>query len=286
MSEEQAMNERRGTDAQRSLLDQWVTALARLPTIEVIWLEGSLVDGRANPWSDIDLRAAVADAAYEELWEQRSVFLEGIGDYLLLWNKGFLRALTAGGVLVELAVRRSSELDAQELYEWKILLNRLPEGPPAFRELPLRSVAETWPGTPVTPADVRNRTLFIIHNMAIVGQDFHNGEVCAQAYTLDYLRSELFQVMYQRLGIRMGKRNKELSRIFPPEFIADLKSTYTGDGQSALDPGAMAAAQLRTLAALGKHLQALGEQVGSGFERVWFDRMYRQVRKDLGRWIG
>src|SRR3712207_6180562 len=128
-----------GAEAQRRLLERWVAALARVPSVELIWLEGSLVEDRANPWSDIDLRVCLDDAGYETLWEAeegRASLLEGIGEHLLLWNQGFMRALTAEGIVVELAVRRASEVEGLELYEWKFLLNRRPEGLPAFRKLP------------------------------------------------------------------------------------------------------------------------------------------------------
>jgi hypothetical protein len=172
------------------------------------------------------------------------------------------------------------------MYEWKFLFCRQPAGPPRFEKLPERSVAETWPSDPVSVEDVRRRTHFALLNLAIAAQDFCRGEVCAAAYTLDYLRHELFEVMYQRLGIRFGKRNKELSRFFPAEFIADLKSTYTETGQSALDLAAIAAAQIRTLSALGKHLQALSDQVGGGFEPEWYSRLLAKLERDLSRLVG
>ena len=87
--------------------------------------------------------------------------------------------------------------------------------------------------------------------------------------------------MYQRLGMLVGKRNKHLSQIFPPDFIADLESTYTGEGESALDLAAQAEAQIRTMAALGKHLESFSDQVGGGFEPVWFERLFWKMRDDL-----
>jgi predicted nucleotidyltransferase len=273
-------------ELQHAVLDRWVASLAQLPAVRVIWLEGSLVDGRANPWSDIDLRLGIDDEAYEAQWEKdRSDLLEGLGEHLLLWDRGFVRALTTDGIIVELGALKTSELEGRELYEWKVLFDRRPEEPPAFKKLPERSTAETWPGPPVTVEDVHNRTLFILHSLAIAAQDFWRGETCAQAFTLDYLRSELFQILYQRLGIRFAKRNKELSRIFPAEFIEDLKSTYTQPGQSALDPAAIAAAQVRTLSALGKHLQALSDQVGGGFEAEWYPRLLARLTRDLSRLV-
>jgi hypothetical protein len=271
---------------QQRLLERWVDSLSRLPDVEVIWLEGSLVDERAHPWSDIDLRVAVADDAYDWFWEQdRSLLLEGLGEHLVLWDTGFVRAVTAESIIVELAIRKSSELEGEELYEWKFLLNRLPEGRPHFRHLPERSTAETWPAPPVTVEDVRHKSNVMLHLLALAPQDFYRGERLAAAYALDFARTVLFQTMYQRLGIRFSKRAKELSQIFPAEFMADLESTYMEGGQSALDPTALAAALIRTFAALRKHLQAQSEEVGGGFEPAWFDRLFAKMQDDIHRLV-
>jgi hypothetical protein len=280
----------RATDGilpQQRLLERWVEALSQLPAVDVIWLEGSLVDGRAHPWSDIDLRIALADEAYDRLWEQnQSSLLEGLGEHLVLWDSGFVRAVTTEGIIVEVAALKTSELPSQELYEWRFLLNRLPEGSPRFRKLPARSTAETWPSPPVAADDVRKKTAVMIHVMALVPQDFFRGERAAAAYTLDFVRGVLFQTLYQRLGIRFSKRAKELSQIFPAEFLTDLESTYPEGGDSALDLTALAAALIRTFAALGRHLQAQSEQVGGGFEPEWYDRLFRKMRADIEGLIG
>src|SRR5438067_10561921 len=132
----------RDAEAQHQLVERWVASLASLPAVEVIWLEGSLVDDRANPWSDIDLRVAVTDEGYMQLWEtDRTPLLEALGECRLLINSGFVRALTAEGIIAELLVHKTSEIQELELYEWKLLFHRLPDGPPRFRKLPLRSTA-------------------------------------------------------------------------------------------------------------------------------------------------
>jgi hypothetical protein len=77
-----------GAEAQQRLAERWVTSLAQLPAVEVIWLEGSLVDDRANPWSDIDLRIAIADDAYELLWQDnRAAVMEGLGEHRFLFSQ-------------------------------------------------------------------------------------------------------------------------------------------------------------------------------------------------------
>jgi hypothetical protein len=277
----------RDAEAQHRLVERWMTSLAQLPAVQVIWLEGSLVDDRANPWSDIDLRVAVTDEGYAQLWEtDRAPLLEALGEHRLLINGGFVRALTAEGIIAELLVLKASEIQGLELYEWKFLFHRAPDGPPCFKKLPMKTTAETWSGPPVSVEDVRNRTWFALYLMALIPPEFYRAETCSAAWGLEQARMELRQVMYQRLGIRFSKRAKELSQIFPPDFIEDLESSYTRAGQSALDPAAMAAAQVRTFTALGKHLQALSDQVGGGFEPEWYPRLLAKLTRDLSRIVG
>src|SRR6266567_2659406 len=111
-----------GAREQHRLVERWVASLSQLPAVEVIWLEGSLVDDRANPWSDIDLRVAVTDEGYAQLWEMdRAPLLEALGEHRLLINGGFVRALTAEGIIAELLVLKASQIQELELYEWKFL---------------------------------------------------------------------------------------------------------------------------------------------------------------------
>lgn len=50
---------------QKALLDRWMESLIEIPEIDLIWLEGSLVNlKRANPVSDIDIRLGISDNAY------------------------------------------------------------------------------------------------------------------------------------------------------------------------------------------------------------------------------
>ena len=46
---------------QQELLERWMKSLIEIPEIDLIWIEGSLVDlKRANPVSDIDIRFGIS----------------------------------------------------------------------------------------------------------------------------------------------------------------------------------------------------------------------------------
>ena len=122
------MPETASTVRQWELFRGWLDRLKEIPSVDLVWLEGSLADGRGNPYSDIDIRFAIADGEYEQLWgsgrthsngdaglpeltQAPSKLLTGLGEILLLETTDFVRALTADGLLVEAAALPTSHTD-------------------------------------------------------------------------------------------------------------------------------------------------------------------------------
>ena len=272
---------------QKALLDRWMESLIAIPELDLIWLEGSLVGGqRANPVSDIDIRFGIADDAYERLWrEDPTPLLEGMGEFLpLAWHWRFLTA--AEGLIVEIMAFRTSELDGKELYEWDVLFSRLPEGKPEFVKLPERPPAESWPEKEeLTAETVRKLTNGYLLMLAHAPASFHNGEFQSSCLTLDWVRIELLKVMYRRIGLAFPKRSKHLSEVLPKDFIEDLNETRIEAGRSPRDTSSVAEALLRTFKVVGRHLQALSDQAGGGFEAEWYDRLYGQTAEELRSFI-
>jgi hypothetical protein len=272
------------TTIQQATLSRWVATLSKIPEVEVIWLEGSLVDGtKANPGSDIDIRLGIADYAYERLWgHNKTEILSGLGNILRLIDSDWIRALTAEGVIVEIAVSKTSELDGRELDQWRFLLNRLPVGKPAFCQLPRQSPGETWTERePLTSAFVWNKTEIALAALANCPGPFYNNEYHSARFTLDSFRTELVKLMYRQVGVYFAKRYKHLSEILPPEFLTDLEYTYLAPAALPLDPAALADATLRLFEMTGKHLQQLSDRAGGGFEPEWYWQLHRQVGERL-----
>src|SRR5262245_17213126 len=96
---------------QRLVIGRWLEGLQQIPEVMLVWLEGSLVDERrANPGADIDVRLAISDEAYEQLWQaDKQQILAGLGPILRLIDADWIRALTVEGIVVEIAVYRASE---------------------------------------------------------------------------------------------------------------------------------------------------------------------------------
>jgi hypothetical protein len=269
-----------------ALVDRWVASLRPIPAVEVVWLEGSLAADRATPASDVDVRMSIADESYSQLWESdRSPLLAGLGEYLLLENT-FVRALTSEGIIFELWAYRTSQLQGLALYEWKILLNRLPSGEPHFLTTPPKTAGETWPERePLTPDVVRRRMNFSLVMMAEADAWFYNHEPHSLMLLLNVARDDLLQSMYRRIGLSYLKRAKHLSEIFPAAWLEELEKTYPYPCNSRLDTAALIRALIETFRLQGQHLHALAEQAGGGFEPLWYWRLHEQMSRKLEAFI-
>jgi hypothetical protein len=92
-------------------------------------------------------------------------------------------------------------------------------------------------------------------------------------------------LFYRRVGIYYAKRYKHFSDVLPPDHLADLAYTYQTGSTTPLDPAALAGALLRVCEMTGKHLQALSDQAGGGFEPEWYWRLHAQTAEKLRPWL-
>lgn len=270
------------TTKQWAILERWLPTLRQLPAIDLIWLEGSLASGRGNAGSDIDLRLAIADQAFAQLWEtDRTPLLAGLGEHIVVETR-YIRAITAEAVTVEVGAMKSSQVHGQELYEWETLFSRLPTGEPAFIKLPTRTTAEVWPAwEALTPEVVQKMTNLYLTTMVQVPAIFHSGEWHSAIFQLDRMRLELIQMMYRRLNIGYSSRYKHFSEFMPPAWKGQFLETYVQGDPTALEPAALARGYIRVLELWGEHLPVLGEQAGGGFQPEWFARIQAQVIAQL-----
>lgn len=266
----------------RDLLGHWLKSLANVSGVDLVWLEGSLVDNpKPNPAADIDIRFGIADGLFDRLWtEVPEELLSGLGDYLPL--NGNWRLLTATGIVVEIMAFRLSDLDGKEVNEWEILYSREPERAPSFRKMPARHPCETWPHPEKLDREkVEELTKMFLHYGATAPAPLHSGEMQAARFSLELIRAELMKLLFRRAGVWFFKRYKHLSEVLPAEFLADLDGTYYQSGSSPLDPRTVAMETIKTLEKVGKHLRAMSDQVGGGFEPEWYEMMLSSVREQL-----
>ena len=266
------------TAEQWALIQQWTDSVQQIPEVDVVWLEGSLASDRGNPCSDIDMRFAIADEAYKRLWEDdRSQVLAGLGEYYLLETR-FIRAVTTAGIVVELWSHRTSAVENLALFEWEILFSRLPTGQPNFSKLPSQTPAETWPDSKeLTPELVTDLMKFAITVMAHSPATLYNNEIQSARSGLDRARNELLlKILYRRSGLWYSKRYKHFSEIFPQAWLDDFAATYM-DSATPFDPAALARAHVRLFEMVGKHLQALSDEAGGGFDSRWFHHVFDKI---------
>ena len=270
------------TAKQWSVLNRWLPTLQQIPAIDAIWLEGSLASGRGNPGSDIDLRVAVADDAYDALWEtDRTPLLAGLGEHVIVETR-FVRAITTAGVTVELAALKTSEVEGRELYEWEVLFSRLPDGRPHFLQLPPDQHGKAWAAwDELTPELVRGYFNIYMTTMVQVPAIFYSGEWYSALWQLDRMRNELIKLMYRRLDMGYSTRYKHFNEFMPREWCEQFLATYVQGDPAQLQPAALARGYIRLLELWEEHLCGLGERAGGGFDANWFTQIRRQVTAEL-----
>lgn len=270
------------TAKQWAILERWLPTLKQIPAVDVIWLEGSLASGRGNPGSDIDLRVALADDAYRELWEtDRTPLLAGLGEHVIVETR-YVRAITAEAVTVELAAVKTSELEGRTVYEWELLFSRLPDGRPHFVQLPPEQHGKAWAAwDELTPELVQGYFNIYMTTMVQVPAIFHSGEWYSAIWQLDRMRNELIKLMYRRLDMGYSTRYKHFNEFMPREWCEQFVETYVQGDPAQVQPTELARGYIRLLELWSAHLQALDERAGGGFDVAWFERVRQQVTAEL-----
>jgi hypothetical protein len=266
---------------QRELLTRWVPILEGIPSIDLVSLDGSLANNaKANPNSDIDIRIAIRDSEYRNVWEENPTMILGaLGTRIPL--AGNWRHLTWDGLIVEIMVIKTSELDGMTFPDWEILFSRLPV-PPKFDRIPDCTPAETWPETDeLEPDAVARWTKVFLLAMAHTPSVYFRRETVAMRLQLDWMREELLKMIYRHFDLRAGVRPRHLSTIFSTKAMTDLESTYISESESISDTGAIAQATLRTLGLIRDYLKLLDGKAGGGFEPEWYNRMHGLLKDRL-----
>ncbi|MEZ4622269.1 MAG: hypothetical protein R2867_43110 [Caldilineaceae bacterium] len=224
-----------------------------------------LASGRGNPGSDIDLRVALADDAYGELWEtDRTPLLAGLGQYVIVETR-FIRAITAEAVTVELAAVKTRELAGRTLYEWELLFSQLPDGQPHFTQLPPEQEGRAWADwDELTEEMVRGYFNIYMTTMVQVPAIFYSGEWHSAIWQLDRMRNELIKLMYRRLDMGYSTRYKHFSDFMPQAWCEQFLETYVQGDPARLQPSALARGYIRLLELWEEHLQVLKEKAGGG----------------------
>lgn len=83
---------------QSELLDRAVAIYSTDARFPAGWLEGSLADGSADPYSDIDLHLCAVESAWDEVWNGRLSVIERIAPILASLD---VRGISAVGCLMQ-----------------------------------------------------------------------------------------------------------------------------------------------------------------------------------------
>ncbi len=99
------------------LLDRAVAMLSTDARFPAGWLEGSLADGAADPYSDIDLHLCVGENAWDEVWRSRRDVIERIAPILAsldIMGVFGVGCLIEGPVKLDVFFERETSLAARQ----------------------------------------------------------------------------------------------------------------------------------------------------------------------------
>ena len=99
-----------------ALLDRIVAQFSTDPRFLAGWLEGSLADGSADSYSDIDLHLCVEDSNWDETWRNRRTIIEEIAPVLAaleIMGAFGVGALLDGPVKLDVFYERRSGLSSR-----------------------------------------------------------------------------------------------------------------------------------------------------------------------------
>ena len=271
---------------QRALLDYWLPFLTEMQEIELVWLEGSMVNAeRENPGSDIDIRFAIADTCYDELWglNGEKIFAP-LGEVLPLERNSFI---TEQGILIEFSAHKTSEVIGKKVFEWEFLINRLPKGQPGFISPPGWLAHEKWPyNDKVTLSDfIDSTTKLLMRRLSVASTPFYYEEAHSAQRSLDALKLSLLNVQYYRHGVRPYMRANHLQQIFTPEALAQYEYIQFQKNENSFDHSAIAKATLRTFDVLIKNLKEMYEQAGIEAPDKWIQVLYQKTEEELQKFI-
>lgn len=271
---------------QRQLLAHWLPHLSKIQEIDLVWIEGSIASQkRENPGSDIDIRFAIQDHAFDDLWDSnRKKVFEPLGEIYIL---GPFRIVTERGILIESEAFKTSKVTGRTIFEWEILLNRLPEGQPNFKQKDMKSTTK-WPHPQeINLESISEVSKDILRRLSTASTPFYSSEPHSALFELHLLRLRVINILYWRSGITPFMRAKHLEQVFSEDFFKDYEYIQFKEDEYSLDFGSIAKATLRTFQQLKKHTEEIYDQVGSisDYPEKWFQLLYRQLETELQPFI-
>ena len=270
---------------QEERLDEWLPHWKAMDAIELIWVEGSMADPErlATPVSDIDLRFAIRDEAYERLWKNdRTALFQHCGPFKLP-ESGFFRGLFPPGLIVEAWAHEASKVDSLRPYLTRILHARERFDDFAFQSDEDRGIKTEFPNK-------------VEINRALIDTSYHwllwmeaqcfprsllKDETLSVAFGLDWNRLKIIELMYINNGVNYPNRNREFSRILSEEERLDLAKTYPGPTENLEDKGDLERIWNRLVDVWMRTLDRLGARIGYRVDRKWLDLSRAYVEKIL-----
>ena len=187
------------------LLDEAVRSLKQLDSVEVVAAAGSVADGIADKYSDLDLQCGVrGDIDSVSIAVRDSVFaLVEVGDHRWTVPNRILSIVTTDWLRVDVILVRLD--DPQDRFAHNALELVNTSGMPLARRSP--------PTLQPDPAALTEQVTRFLRSLGLVVRDLHRGDLRLCCLAVEFLVNELVTLMYQAEGLKRGAQKGSYSHL-------------------------------------------------------------------------
>ncbi|HXQ09907.1 MAG TPA: hypothetical protein VN805_02800 [Caulobacteraceae bacterium] len=261
------------TEEQGALLEALAAHLEREPTVQALWLAGSLGAGEGDAFSDVDLLVLAAEGGWQDLSETLARSLAGAFDAVLvepLFGGRVVNFITADWARFDLTIVERDGLARYDANRLRLVFNRGDAAPLARPDTPYR----TRPETVVRLAREFLRVLGLLPNA------LGRGELLNALSGVDILRRLTVELMHEENGIAPDRRGGALhpSRFLRAEQLAALAALppIVGERESLIEGN-------RALVTLFlPRAQALAGRIGAEWPQALEEACRRHLRTSIG----
>lgn len=267
-------------------------AVEQDPRIAAFWLQGSLADSTADPLSDVDAYLAIEDDAFDEVYSERTAFVQQLGSVLFVTDTTLpglrgLCCLLDGPVKLDLFYEALSAAPAVERPAVRVLIDKAALG------ARLRTGWQPSREAAARRADMLFR--LVMQGAAWPVRLLRRGQWATFAMVeLELINDNLALLMAARVDPALAFKNRlSFPRRLPEKQRAELESLTAAmiGALAARSPAALLAAHLRVHGAIIREGRALYDAIGQPYPgtaagdaavRAFYQREWPEALPDDG----
>jgi len=212
------MQKTKNANVLRNMLSKCISLLQTDHRIEGAYVVGSMADGTADEYSDIDLYVVVKEEHYAEVYGERFEFAKHIGDVLSTFEVEWPNCQMLGTIYrnyVEIDICYT-KLGQAEVFSdrYKVVLDKSGRVRNAL-------IVREYPRDPKT--ELESQTEFALYNVLHAINMLHRGEYWFSIRQIEILRKRIVALIELLLNKEIGEEYRKLESVFPPKAESRLR---------------------------------------------------------------